>query len=164
MEVNTVLLSLGSNMGDSKQNLLDVISQLKDSEQVEQLEQSHFYQTPAWGYESDQPYVNCCVRITTFLSPIEVLDFTQELEIANGRVIKNNYADRTIDIDILFYNDSIYQDERLTIPHPFWNIRSFVLYPLLDLQKNVKIKETIIEIEEEISKLKMEEKGQIERI
>lgn len=164
MEVNYAYLSLGSNVGDAKDNLLKVIHQMNNSVEIDVLACSKFYATPAWGYTSDQDYVNCCVRISTFLTPIELLDYTQELEKKNGRTLKNVYSDRTIDIDIIVFNDIEWKDERLTIPHQFWLERNFVLYPLRDLVENIKIKEIDYDISAQIQILEMKGEGHIAEI
>lgn len=164
MEVNYAYLSLGSNVGDAKDNLLKVIKEMSNSVEIDVLECSKFYATSAWGYTSTQDYVNCCVRISTPLTPIELLDYTQELEKKNGRTLKNVYSDRKIDIDIIIFNDIEWMDERLTIPHRFWLERNFVLYPLRDLTKNIKIRGINYDISTQIQILEMKEKGHITEI
>mgnify|MGYP003474425177 CR=1 FL=1 len=142
MEVNLVYLSLGSNCGDTKANILDAITHIKQSNCIKLLEISSYYQTPAWGYISNNPYLNCCISIETSLSPIELLDLTQDIERILGRKIKNEYSDRTIDIDIITYNTIKYKDQRLQIPHKYWKERSFVLFPLRDLTEYIQIEQT----------------------
>jgi len=87
------------------------------------------------GYPSDHEYLNICLKLETDLSPLEILKITQQIERDLGRTIKNHYADRTIDIDLLQAFDSegreiLISTPELTLPHPRMQSRPFVLVPL----------------------------------
>lgn len=127
------VLSLGSNLGDREENLKSAVISLRGSGHAEDLRCASLYETEPVGYD-DQPYfLNTCVSFYTDLPPYELLDLCHEIE--NGlrrvRTIKN--GPRTIDLDILLYDDLHINDEKLTIPHPRMYQRAFVLYPLKEL-------------------------------
>ena len=123
-------------MGDRERNLHEAIRLITD--RVGQVtRQSSFIETEPWGYESSNRYMNAAVRCETTKTPREVLLLTQQIERDLGRKTKSvsgGYADRTIDIDIIFYGDQVIMKPELTIPHPRWNLRSFVTVPLRELK------------------------------
>ena len=127
-------LSLGSNLGDKNRNLNDAILLL--AERVGEVRRlSTFLSTAAWGYKSDNEYLNAVVLVETSLSPLELLAETQEIEIFMGRLQKTveTYSDRIIDIDILLYDNEIIDLPTLKIPHPLMLERDFVLLPLIEI-------------------------------
>lgn len=88
----------------------------------------------------DQPdYVNAVVLIDTELSPHRLLDGLQSIEQQQGRIRKRHWGERTIDLDILIYDDVVIDDERLHVPHPGIADRSFVLYPLAEIAPSIDI-------------------------
>jgi 2-amino-4-hydroxy-6-hydroxymethyldihydropteridine diphosphokinase len=96
--------------------------------------QSAIYETEPWGFESTDIFWNQAIEISTDLSPEEVLQQTQQIEQALGRIRKaNQYNSRTIDIDILFYDDQIIQTKNLVVPHPRIQERKFALAPLSEI-------------------------------
>ena len=140
-EVHTVYLSLGTNLGDKEQNLLTAIAEI--GRRIGPIKaQSAFLVTEPWGFESENTFLNAAIRIETNLSPIALLDETQQIERDMGRTQKSsancqlstvNYQDRIIDIDILLYDDLHIDTPRLTIPHPLMQQRDFVLIPLKEI-------------------------------
>lgn len=133
MEVKTVYLSLGSNQGDRIEYLKKALERLQTFGQV--IRCSNVYETPAWGFESDDTFFNICTEFTTTLSPFELLDRIHEIEKSLGRIrsAKKGYESRPIDLDIILFNDLILDSENLKIPHPEYSKRDFVLFPLNDL-------------------------------
>ena len=137
--MNTVFLSLGSNIGDRQQNLLTAINHI--AVRIGHVQaQSAFIVTTPWGYVSDNNYLNAALKVTTTLEPFELLKATQQIERDMGRTHKTldgNYQDRIIDIDILlFYNGQqsvTVNSPTLTIPHPLMHQRDFVLTPLKEI-------------------------------
>lgn len=134
-----VYLSLGSNSGDRIGFVQQATSLLGAAEGITLIRTSAFYETEPWGMESENWFVNAVVEIKTTLSPRNLLDECQRIEQQLGR--KHNsenkgYIDRTIDIDILFYNRDIVNEEDLVIPHKFLHLRAFTLVPLLELIPN----------------------------
>jgi 2-amino-4-hydroxy-6-hydroxymethyldihydropteridine diphosphokinase len=128
--MNRVVLLTGGNLGDRKRILQDArkaIEMLIGSV----LKASPIIQSEAWGFESEQDFLNQVIVVDTSLSPIEVLNEIQKIEIDLGRERKSEqWVSRLIDIDILFYNDEIIYSDRLTIPHKHIQDRKFTLYAL----------------------------------
>ncbi|MCF8715405.1 2-amino-4-hydroxy-6-hydroxymethyldihydropteridine diphosphokinase [Joostella atrarenae] len=126
-------LSIGSNLGDKYKNLNKTVELIKESI-GNLISCSPIYQTPAWGFESDDFY-NICIGIDTELQPLELLDCILQIEEKMGRVRSQTegYAARTIDIDIIFYEDAMISEPELIIPHPNLHLRKFVLQPLADI-------------------------------
>lgn len=155
---HTVYLSLGSNLGDRIQNLSEAILHIK--RQIGEIfSQSVFYMTKPWGFQSENKFINAAIGVKTRLSPLTLLDSLQQIEREMGRTHKTenrNYADRQIDIDILFYDDCIIDCLRLKIPHPLLHLRRFVLVPLCEIAPAWKhplldkpIKELLLETKKE---------------
>ena len=138
---HTVYLSLGSNLGNRKQLLLDAIEKI-NKKVGNVVRQSSFYETKPWGFESENLFLNAAVKVITKLSPTELLEVTQQIEREMGRKKKTtynfrqqtpNYSDRPIDIDILLYDDLHVDLPELKIPHPLMQERDFVLVPLREI-------------------------------
>lgn len=135
--MNQVYLGLGTNLGDKENNLHLAIEQIKhEIGLVEKI--STFYVSEPWGFKSDSKFLNAAVKISTKLNPFDLLNKTIEIEKKIGR-IKNKlgYEDRIIDIDILYFNNEIIENENLIIPHPHIKNREFVLFPLLEIEPDL---------------------------
>ena len=135
---NSLLLSVGGNIGDTTEQF-GRLWQLLNERIGKVTVVSPYYKTAPWGFESDHAFTNAAAEVLTTLAPIEVLDATQEIERLLGRTRKSEngiYHDRTIDIDLIAYNDIVMQTERLTLPHPLMEKRRFVLQPLNDIAPN----------------------------
>src|SRR5690554_2513619 len=128
-----VVLALGSNLGDKRKHLLSAI-QLIHNQIGFVADASAVYETPSWGFNSF-PFYNMCIIIHTHYGPEELLQKLKTIEFNLGRISKTNqtYQARTIDIDIIYYNDLILASENLTIPHPQIQFRNFVLVPLAEV-------------------------------
>ncbi|MBO4636177.1 MAG: 2-amino-4-hydroxy-6-hydroxymethyldihydropteridine diphosphokinase [Clostridiales bacterium] len=132
-EKHFAVLSLGSNLGDREGNLRSAVRRLMESGHATDLRCASLYETEPVGYD-DQPYfLNTCVSFYTDLSPHDLLDLIHGIEndLLRVRTIKN--GPRTVDLDILLYDDLHMADETLIIPHPRMYERAFVLYPLKEL-------------------------------
>lgn len=132
---NRTLISLGSNLGDKSANLKQAIDAIQtligDIEFI-----SSFYESAPWGYDSDNQFLNACLTCHTKLSPLELLDQLKQIEQSMGRMkTVSGYEDRCIDLDIVFYNIDEIETEHLTIPHPHFQSREFVMIPLLEIVK-----------------------------
>lgn len=140
IEMNKAYLGLGTNIGDRLGYLNKAYEILNNKEEINIIKKSKIYETKAWGFTEQADFLNMCIEIDTSLCEYELLRVCQdvEYELNRKRIIK--WGPRTIDVDILFFNDIILNDEELTIPHPRIQDRAFVLIPLLDLQKNLYIK------------------------
>lgn len=128
-------LSLGSNLGDRHATMQSAIL-LLDS-QVGSVDcVSSAIETEPWGFKSANKFLNMCVRITTTLSPEQLLTTTKNIELQLGRTTKSvngQYHDRPIDIDILTYDDLHINTPSLTLPHPHMHERDFVMIPLREI-------------------------------
>lgn len=133
-ESNDVVLLLGSNEGTRVEYLSRAMELLEL--RVGRVERrSQLYRSEAWGYESNNFYLNQTLVIQSSLSPDDLLHATQGIENDLGRVRMDRirYSDRTIDIDILYYNDLVMDSADLQIPHPRLSLRLFVLEPLAEI-------------------------------
>lgn len=136
MPSHIVYIGLGSNLGNGRENLNLAISLL--NERVgEVLATSNYVKSEPWGFESNNLFTNAVTVVKTDLSPFEVLDCTEQIEREMGRTNKHkageNYSDRVIDLDIIIYDNVSITTERLTIPHPHYQKRTFVTAPLIEL-------------------------------
>lgn len=133
--MSTLYLSLGTNLGDRRQNLKSAL-ELIGREVGTVVSASDIIETEPWGFESPNPFLNMVVKVETDLKPLEVLDVTQEIERQLGRATKSvngEYHDRLIDIDLLLYDDLVMDTPELTIPHPLMYERKFVMEPLAQI-------------------------------
>ena len=131
MDEHTVYLALGSNVGNRAANLKAAIAALPP--QMEVKAKSRVYETPPWGYTNQEKFLNQVVKARTYLEPEPLLKHLKRLEVALGRVPTFQYGPRLIDIDILLYNDLVFDSADLKIPHPQMHERGFVLLPLMDI-------------------------------
>lgn len=133
-----VYLSLGSNLGDRVGYIQQATSLLGSHPDINIVATSSFYETEPWEMNSDNWFVNAVIQITTTLAPEKLLDECQRIEKQLGRKTKvnNEYSDRTIDIDIIFYDKLIINTERLTIPHKYFHKRVFMLVPMLEIAED----------------------------
>lgn len=134
-----VYLSLGSNLGDRVGYIQQATGLLSANENINIVATSSFYETEPCGMDTKNWFVNAVMQITTTLSPEQLLDECQRIEALLGR--KRNpeaksYTDRTLDIDIIFYDNLIINNERLTIPHKYFHKRVFMLVPMLEIAED----------------------------
>ncbi|QMU29630.1 2-amino-4-hydroxy-6-hydroxymethyldihydropteridine diphosphokinase [Adhaeribacter radiodurans] len=128
----TVYLLLGSNLGNREDYLLQARNLIK-AHLGEIKQQSGIYETAAWGVENQQAFLNQVLAVETDLIPEELLQEINFLEAELGRVRRERWGARVIDIDILYYADLVLQTQRLTIPHPELQNRRFTLVPLTEI-------------------------------
>ena len=128
-----VYLGLGSNLGKRIKTLEEAVKSLKACENISVSKRSSYYETEPEGGPPQPRFINGVVEIETPLSPKELLSKIQEIEINLGRKREEKWGPRTIDIDILLYDNCILQEEDLKIPHPMMHRRRFVLAPLSDI-------------------------------
>lgn len=134
---HTVYLSLGTNMGDKKKNLLEAIEKIGKLENTKVTSQSTILETEPFGYTEQDMFLNACIEIKTLFTPQELLEKLLSLELKMGRVRTIKWGPRIIDIDILFFDDEIIQDKNLAVPHPWISERMFVLEPLCEIAPNL---------------------------
>ncbi len=121
-------LSLGSNVGDRRSHLRDAVDSLPDVVAV-----SPVYETDPVGGPEQGPYLNLVVELDTRLAPMNLLRLCHRLESAANRVRGETWGPRTLDVDIIWAEGVTSDDPVLTLPHPRWKDRRFVLAPLRDL-------------------------------
>lgn len=145
--MHVAFVGLGSNLGNDrngifespKQQLLNAIQSIDNQTTINLLRTSPFYQTQAIG-PGDQPdYINAAIKIETSLSAHQLLLALQSIENQQGRVRKERWGARTLDLDILVFDQLIENSEQLILPHPRAHERAFVLAPLNDLDPNLVI-------------------------
>jgi 2-amino-4-hydroxy-6-hydroxymethyldihydropteridine diphosphokinase len=151
-------LGLGTNIGNRLNFLNEACNLIEKIPDTTITKKSKIYETKAWGYTDQADFLNLCLEINTNLSPMELLKNCQNIELKLKRERVLRWGPRTIDIDILFYDDIISNDEILTIPHPRIHKRAFVMIPLMDLNENLVInKNTIKEHLQNITQEEMDE-------
>lgn len=126
-----VYLGLGSNLGDRQANLVEAVKRFPETLRLRRA--SALYETDPWGYTDQPKFLNQVVEAETDLTPTELLETIKAIEEALGREVTFRYGPRLIDIDILFYNDLVWQTDGLTVPHPNLHDRPFVLIPMAEL-------------------------------
>ncbi len=130
---STVYLGIGSNMGDKEKHLLEAIRLLGEDKRIRVVSRSSFLITKPVGYEEQDDFLNGAVKIETLYSPEELLEVIFQIEAALKRERTIHWGPRTIDLDILLFDDRIIQSERLTVPHREMAKRMFVLEPLCEI-------------------------------
>jgi 2-amino-4-hydroxy-6-hydroxymethyldihydropteridine diphosphokinase len=125
-------LGLGANLGDAPASLRRAIDLLREAGLVFDAVSS-LYSTKPWGVTDQPDFVNACALARTLLDPLPLLDLIKATELAMGRRETRRWGPRVIDIDLLFYDDLRWRDERLTLPHPGVLERAFVLLPLAEI-------------------------------
>lgn len=133
--MHNLYLSLGSNLGDRRQNIQQAIDLIDDLVGAV-YRVSNMLETEPWGFETEHRFLNCCLLVHTMLSPRRCLEATKEIERQLGRTQKSEggvYHDRTIDIDMLMYDDLTLDEPDLVLPHPHMQERDFVMIPLSEI-------------------------------
>jgi 2-amino-4-hydroxy-6-hydroxymethyldihydropteridine diphosphokinase len=126
-----VFIGLGSNLGDRSAYLESAISALSSSALI--VAASRIYETEPWGVMDQPLYWNQVIEVETSLEPLDLLHVCQEIELQLGRERKVHWGPRTIDIDLLLYDNRVSESEELRLPHPYLEARAFVLAPLREI-------------------------------
>lgn len=133
-----IVLGFGSNLGDREEHILSAYRLLEEELGV-LIKKSSFIETSPWGFESDNSFINSVAVFETQKTPFEALEICNKIEKELGRQrnpLHKGYQNRTIDIDILFYEDIVLDTPTLKIPHPLIQERDFVLTPLKGILPN----------------------------
>ena len=139
-KVNVALVALGANLGDPEKTIEEATSILDTVPGIHVIKASSWHRTYPVGFSRDKPlYVNSVVALETCLSPSELLTALQGIEVHLGRVRNEFWDDRTIDLDILLYEDVVLDTEQLTLPHKRLQWRDFVLSPACEIVPDMKI-------------------------
>lgn len=138
-------LGIGGNVGDVASTMHDAIARLDAVEGLSVLRVSQAYVTPPWGDIEQDDYLNAVIEIATVLSPEALHDEMLAIERAHGRDRENEirWGPRTLDLDLLLYGDAEIATERLTVPHPRMTERAFVMIPLLELNPELQIGDSV---------------------
>ncbi|UTV28117.1 2-amino-4-hydroxy-6-hydroxymethyldihydropteridine diphosphokinase [Photobacterium atrarenae] len=137
-------IAIGSNQGNPAEQARRAIAALKDVPRVEVVAESSLYSSTPMGPQDQPDYINAVVAVNTTLAPLALLDQTQAIEQAHGRVRKaERWGPRTLDLDIILYGDLVHQCERLTVPHYGMKVREFVLYPLAEIAPDLILPDQI---------------------
>ncbi|KTD55835.1 2-amino-4-hydroxy-6- hydroxymethyldihydropteridine pyrophosphokinase [Legionella santicrucis] len=131
--MNICYLGLGSNQKSPERQLCKAIQSIRTLRLTAVTKISSFYWSKAWGLKSQQNFCNAVIEINTRLSPLQLLSACQQIEEKQGRVRKKRWGPRIIDIDILYYEKRVIQSKKLIIPHPYIQLRDFVLIPLKEI-------------------------------
>ena len=130
---HTVFVGLGSNLADPHEQIMRAMQELDLLPQVRVEQCSSLYRTAPVGYLDQPDFINAVVKLQTTLSPHDLLDSLLSLEQKCGRKRDFINAPRTLDLDVLLYDDLQHHEHGLTIPHPQMHLRAFVLQPLLEI-------------------------------
>ena len=151
--MNFCILSLGSNIGNSKAILNKAYFFISQVPTIKYQKKSQLYVADPIGMKSDNKFTNSVLSIETNNNPYQLLKILEKIEKRLGKRGKQKNEDRTIDIDIIFFNQQEFFSNELIIPHPQWQKRLFVLFPLLEIYPKIKIpKIDIFDVKEFIYK------------
>lgn len=133
-----VYLALGSNKGDRVGYVQQATSLIGEMPETKLIRTSSIYETQPWLEQATTWYINAVIEIKTSLSPLSLLSECQRIEkqLGRNRELEGHFGDRTMDIDILFYNKEIIDEDNLRIPHKFMHKRAFALVPMLELDSD----------------------------
>ncbi len=131
-------IGLGSNLENPLDQVERAFQELGSLADTSLLARSALYQSRAIGPEQPD-YINAVAQLETSLAPLDLLDALQSIEQAHRRVRLQHWGPRTLDLDLLLYGNDTIQHPRLNVPHPYLTQRSFVLYPLADIDPNLQL-------------------------
>ncbi|HOO27339.1 MAG TPA: 2-amino-4-hydroxy-6-hydroxymethyldihydropteridine diphosphokinase [Lachnospiraceae bacterium] len=155
---HTAYVALGSNVGECEEYLQSAVQSLEARTETSVERISKFMETKPYGYVEQDDFLNGMVELKTLLTPEELLNVLHEIEEAAGRERTVRWGPRTLDLDIILYDDLVLDSEQLVIPHMDMQNRDFVLVPLMELAPNLRhpiLNKTIAQLKNELeSKLK----------
>ena len=126
-------IGIGSNLDDRFSYLQQAVQFIENSPDCRIVKISSVYETKPFGIKDQGNFLNGAIAVETGLELHALLDFLKEIEQQLGRRKREKWDCREIDLDILFYDDLVYSDERVTVPHPYVPVRDFVLVPLCEI-------------------------------
>lgn len=129
-------IGIGSNLGDRLQNCMDAV-ELMGKRGISVKRRSSVYETEPWGVREQPPFLNMVVEAETDLTPLLLLQTLQNIERKVGREVSYKWGPRSIDLDILLFDNLVVNEEGLRIPHPLMHERDFVLRPLNEIAPDV---------------------------
>ncbi|MGB3724585.1 MAG: 2-amino-4-hydroxy-6-hydroxymethyldihydropteridine diphosphokinase [Glaciecola sp.] len=138
MMTDVVYVGLGSNLATPEKQVLEALARIHSHDQISIQQCSHLYASSPMGPSNQPDYVNAVCKLTTSLQPIELLDVLQDIEQQHGRERKGEqWGPRTLDLDMLLFNNLSMSNERLTLPHYGMSQREFVLVPLFEISPDL---------------------------
>jgi len=136
----TAYIGLGGNVGDVQHNICKALDILQSHSGITVKVISRLYKTPPWGVENQDWFLNACAELVTDIDAEALLDVCLDTEKQLNRIRTERWGPRTIDLDVLDYNQQVIQIQSLTLPHPHMHERAFVLMPLADIAPEFVIK------------------------
>jgi 2-amino-4-hydroxy-6-hydroxymethyldihydropteridine diphosphokinase len=130
---NIAFIGIGSNKGDRKKACADALAALERWADCSAIQISSLYESEPWGYTEQGRFINCAVKLETGADALTLFAFLRETEQALGKDKEFHWGPRTIDLDLLFFNQEIIDTPELKVPHPLLHQRRFVLEPLSEL-------------------------------
>jgi len=135
---NTAYIALGTNIGNRESYLHSALQAIQEKD-IDIIGFSSIYETDPVGYEDQDRFLNMVIKVNTDLQPLDLLEVLQSIEHESGRERKIRWGPRTLDLDILLFNQENIETERLIVPHPRMTERAFVLVPLAEIDQNLEI-------------------------
>lgn len=132
-------IGIGSNLETPVDQVQQAIQELADLPHCQLLKASSLYASKPMGPQDQPDYINAVVQLGTDFEPLALLDALQELEHIHRRVRKQHWGPRTLDLDMLLYNQETINHARLQVPHPGLTQRNFVLYPLAEINSQLSL-------------------------
>ncbi|WP_163972111.1 2-amino-4-hydroxy-6-hydroxymethyldihydropteridine diphosphokinase [Oceanobacillus halotolerans] len=154
-------IALGTNIEPRENHLKHAIRLLQDNEQINVMEKSSIYETAPVGYTNQAHFLNMVIEVETTLIAIELLNYCQFIEQELGRKREIRFGPRTIDLDILLYNQENSKADRLILPHPRMHERAFVLIPLEEIAPKLTIPSMVKTVEELLAAIPETEKKDV---
>lgn len=150
---HTVYIALGSNMGDKKAYLDEAVTALKETRGCQVMKVSEYIETKPYGGVEQDDFLNGVLELRTLMLPFELLDKLHEIEQEAGRKRLVHWGPRTLDLDILLYDDEVIESQDLIIPHVEMHLRDFVLKPLAEIapfQRHPVLNKTAVQLLKEL--------------
>lgn len=140
---NSAFIGLGTNMGNRYDNMMSAIKLLTSRPEIQLVNSSSIYETDPVGYEEQDLFLNMVVEIQTAFGALQLLETCMKIELELGRKRKEKWGPRTIDLDILTFNQENINTEKLIVPHPRMFERAFVMVPLLEINHGSRFSEEL---------------------
>ena len=137
--MHSIFIGLGSNLDNPKQKIKDAIHLINEIDDVNIIATSSLYETPPIGFFEQPNFINAVVQIYSPINHNNLLIKLFDIERIFGRIRKEKNGPRTLDLDILLFDNLILESKSLTIPHPRMHERLFVLIPLLEISPIIQI-------------------------
>ncbi|ELK48370.1 2-amino-4-hydroxy-6-hydroxymethyldihydropteridine diphosphokinase [Halobacillus sp. ACCC02827] len=160
---NIAFIALGSNINTREEFLQDALTLLDEHASIQITNKSAVYETAPVGYTDQADFLNMVIRVETDLAPSPLLAYCQviEEELGRRRVVK--WGPRTIDLDILLYNQEGVNEEHLKIPHPYMQDRAFVMVPLVDISCDVVLPHLNRKAQDVLERIPEAERAEVKR-